>query len=226
MNEMVMSPPPATRAAHRIRHFLSMLVPSLEEIGEHRPIGPPLAAAWLLSIAAAVVTRPLALGMVSDQYPGAEGMVTTLLAFAALFSPLIVLAKVGVLGGFLWSALVLVNAPQRLRLLASILVYGEVILMLNGLATAVFAHLGGAGPPSAPELLQAPWSLAAHVSSADPMAWMVAQQLSAFHLVWALFIAAAVRRAAGMRLPGALATGALAWAAAIAGAAVRAAVVT
>ena len=221
MTELAAASPPASKAEPRVKRFFALLVPTLEEIGEHRPIWPPVAVGWVLALAAAVAMRPLMQGAVAGQPPAAGTAVDVLLLLAVVLGPVFMFLRAGLATGLIWSVLVLANAPQRVRLLLSVTLYAEAIILFHGVAAAVFFQLASGGSVFSPEQLQAPWSLGAYLPMTRLVLWSVAQQVTAFHLAAIAFVAFALRRTAGLGWPLAAGAAVLAWAAALGFAAIR-----
>ena len=198
MNEMVMENAPEPTMGGRIKRFVALLVPSFEDIRRFEPILPPLAAGWLFAVAAALGSRPLVLRAIQGEQPGAAATMELMLWLAALAAPLIMLAKAALLTVLGWAVLVLANAAPRWKPIFSVLLYGEAILMFQGVAVAVLVHLTTGGNVTSAQDLQVPLGLSAWVTPATPVFWAVAQSVTVFHLGWAVFVAAASRRCFGL----------------------------
>ena len=181
-----------------VKHFLGMLVPSLEDIREHRPILPPLVAGWILALVSAVSLRPLVLGSLPAEQAGYARGVEALLWILALLAPLIQLLKAGLLTAVGWAVLVLTNADRRIRPILSVLLYGEAILAMQGVLLALFLHFTTGGSVSSPEEFQVSLGLAAFVPPSRPMLLAVAQNLSVVHLAWFWFLLVALRKSVGL----------------------------
>lgn len=198
MNEIAMEKAPETTIGARARHFVALLVPSFEDIRRSKPVLPPLVTGWLFSVAAALGSRPLVLGAIRSEQPGAAATMEMMLWLAALAAPLIMLVKAALLTVLGWAVLVLANAAPRLKLVFSVMLYGEAILMFQGVAVALLVHLTTGGNVTSAQDLQLPLGLSAWVTPATPVLWTVAQSVTVFHLAWAVFVAAALHRCIGL----------------------------
>lgn len=185
------------RTLAALRHFLNMLVPSLDDIREHRPIVPPLVIGWVFSLVAAFSLRPLLLSAMASQ--GAEVAQGTLLVLGivAVMAPLVHLLKAGLLIALGWAVLVLTNSRRRIRPILSVLLYGEAILAAQGVLQALYLHLATGGSPTSPMDLQASLGLAAFVPATSPGLLAVAQSFSVGHFLWFGFLVIALRRCDG-----------------------------
>ena len=221
MNEMVIDPPRPTGWG-RIRRFLALLVPGIDDIRRHEPVFPPLVAGWVFSVVAAVASRPLLLRALGGEQPGASSTVQLVLVFAALIAPLLMLLKALLLTAVGWAVLTLGGVESRIRPLFSVLLYGEAILMFQGVAVVLLVHLTTGGVVSSPQDLQLPLGLGAIVPPTMPVLWAVAQSVTLFHLAWFLFLTAAFRHCFGFSRARAVGLACLMWAAVLAFAAVRA----
>ena len=201
MSELVIENAPERTIGARARRFGALLVPSFEDIRRLKPVLPPLAAGWLFALAGALGSRPLVLGAIRGEQPGAAATMELMLWFAVLAAPLVMLAKASLLTALGWAVLVLANLAPRLRLIFSVLLYGEAILMFQGVAVALLVHLTTGGNVTSAQDLQIPLGLSALVTPATPVLWAAAQSVTVFHLGWALFVAAALRRCVGLGGP-------------------------
>ena len=183
-----------------LRHLLNMLVPSLDDIREHRPIVPPLIIGWVFSLVAAFSLRPLVLSAMASQ--GAEVARGTLvvLGAVALLAPLVHLLKAGLLTALGWAVLVLANSRRPVRPMLSVLLYGEAILAAQGVLQALYLHWATGGSPTSPADLQANLGVAAFVPATNPGLLAVAQSFSVGHFLWFGFLVIALRRCDGPEL--------------------------
>ena len=185
------------RVLARLRHFVNMLIPSLDDIRVHTPIVPPLVVGWMFSLAAALSLRPLLLNLMGDQ--GAEvtrGMVL-MLWLLALIAPVVQLFKAGLLTALGWAVLVLTNSERRIRPILSVLLYGEAILAAQGVLLALYLHLTTGGSVASPTDLQVSLGLAAIVPATSPFLYAIAQVFSIGHFCWFAFLVMALRRCDG-----------------------------
>ena len=185
------------RVLARLRHFVNMLIPSLDDIRVHMPIVPPLVVGWVFSLAAAFSLRPLLLSLMGDQ--GAEvtrGMVL-MLWLLALIAPVVQLLKAGLLTALGWAVLVLTNSERRIRPILSVLLYGEAILAAQGVLLALYLHLTTGGSVASPTDLQVSLGLAVFVPATSPFLVAIAQAFSIGHFFWFAFLVMALRRCNG-----------------------------
>lgn len=176
---------------------------------------------WTFSLVAAFASRPLVLGAIRGEQPGAAATIETMLLFAALAAPLIMLLKAALLTALGWAVLVLANAGRRVKLMFSVLLHGEAILMFQGVAVALLVHLTTGGKVTSAQDLQLPLGMAALVTPAEPVLWAVAQSVTVFHLAWAVFMTAAMRFCAGFGRAASLALALFFWGAVLAFTAAR-----
>ena len=217
---MVIDPPRRTGWG-RIRHFLALLVPGLDDIRQHEPVVPPLVAGWVFSVVAAVASRPLLLRALGGEQPDASSTIQLVLVFAALIAPILMVLKALLLTAVGWAALTLGGVDSRIRPLFSVLLYGEAILMFQGVAVVLLVYLTTGGAVSSPQDLQLPLGLGAIVPPTMPVLWAVAQSVTLFHLAWFLFLTAAFRHCLGLSRARAVGLASLIWGAVLAFAAVR-----
>lgn len=183
-----------TRFMALLKHFLNMLIPSLDGIREHRPIVPPLVVGWVFSLVAAYSMRPLVWTAMEGQDPEvARGMIF-LLGVVALVAPLIHLVKASLLTTVGWAVLVLTNSERRIRPILSVLLYGEAILAAQGVLIALYLHLTTGGSVASPADLQVFPGLAAFVPATSPVLVAIAQVFSIGHVCWFAFLVMALRR--------------------------------
>lgn len=180
-----------------LRHFLNMLVPSLDDIREYRPIAPPLVIGWVFSLVAAFSLRPLVLSATATQGPEIAQGTLLVLGVVAVIAPLIHLLKAGLLIALGWAVLVLANSKRRIRPMLSVLLYGEAILAAQGVLQALYLHLATGGATTSPADLQANLGLAAFVPATSPGLLAVAQSFSVGHFLWFGFLVMALSRCDG-----------------------------
>lgn len=185
------------RVLARLRHFVNMLIPSLDDIRVHRPIVPPLVVGWVFSLAAAFSLRPLLQSLMGDQGPEITRGMTFVVWFLALIAPVVQLLKAGLLTVLGWTVLVLTNSERRIRPIFSVLLYGEAILAAQGVLLALYLHLTTGGSVASPGDLQVSLGLAAFVPAMNPLLLAVAQVFSIGHFCWFAFLVMALRRCDG-----------------------------
>ncbi len=210
------------RIVAALKHFGNMVIPSLDDIREHRPIVPPLVVGWVFSLAAAYSMRPLVWSAMGAQGPEiARGMVF-LLGVVAWVAPLIHLLKAGLLTTLGWAVLVLTNSERRIRPILSVLLYGEAILAAQGVLLALYLHLTTGGSVASPADLQVFPGLAAFVPATSPVLLAVAQVFSIGHVCWFGFLVMALRRCEGPELRPSLGLAVFFWGVTVAFSAARA----
>lgn len=205
-----------------LKHFLSMLIPSMDDIREHRPIVPPLVAGWVFSLAAAYSMRPLVWASMEGQEPEVVRGVVFLLGVVGLVAPLVHLLKAGLLTILGWAVLVLTNSERRMRPILSVLLYGEAILAAQGVLLALYLHLSTGGSVASPAELQVFPGLAAFVPATRPLLLAIAQAFSIGHLFWFAFLVMALRRCDGPEARPALGLALFFWGVTVAFSAARA----
>ena len=222
MNEMVIDRTPQLTGWARTKRFLALLVPGLDDIRQHEPVFPPLVAGWVFSVVAAVASRPLLLRAVGGEQPAAASTIQLVLVVAALIAPLLMLLKALLLTAVGWAALTLGNVESRIRPLFSVLLYGEAILMFQGVVVVLLVHLTTGGAVSSPQDFQFPLGLGAIVPPTMPVLWAVAQSVTLFYLAWFFFLTMAFRRCVGSSRAGAVGLASLMWGAVLLFSAIRA----
>lgn len=185
---------PPSRARRWIRS-LALLVPGFADLRRERPLVPPLVLIALLSITGAYSVQPL----VSGALPGDEGR---LLAFwlwlGAALAPALMGAKALSLAAVSWSGLVLAGRSAPFRSLLSIFLYGEAVLAFHGVALVLALHLRGPAAIRGVGDLYVPMGLDAVVSPENPVLEALVRWATVFHLLWLIFLVAALTRVAGL----------------------------
>lgn len=187
-------------------------LPPLDELGGPGTILSPIVLVTLLSFCTAVVVGPTLTRM-----SGGSNMAgwMWLLVLAA---PPVTLLKGAVLAGVAWSVLVLADRGVSFRTTFSAMLYGELVLALQGPALAVLARVSG-GLPRSPGLLAGPVQWVPH---GEPVLTALAGGLSPFHVAWWAFVAVALNRRAELSRGGAAVLASLLWLVLLSPAAVQA----
>lgn len=183
----------APKAGSSLRRHLEHLVPGLDEIREHEPLMPPLVLGWVVALVSAFSLRPFIVAALPADQLAAAGAVEFSLWIVALFAPAFQLVRAVALGVLAWALLVLADSARRFRAILSIVLYGDVILSVQGLLLAFYLHLttgGGAGP----QALQAPFGPAVFVPTSRPVLFAVAQSMTFVHVAWLAFLMIAFHR--------------------------------
>lgn len=196
----------------RAARQLELLVPTFREIRAHRPLMAPLLLVGLLSVTSVVSLRPHLAGAFGGAGSGlpAPG-VQAWLWLTALLSPLLMGGKAVVLAAVSWSVLALAGRDVRLRPLLSIYLYGEALLSVHGVATALLLHLRGRGAVSTPADLYVPMGPEVLVPSGWPLVAAVARGATLFHLAWFVFLVAALVRVVRVDRKAGIGAAAVSW---------------
>lgn len=183
-------------------------MPGLDDVRRHEPVLAPLVLVAAFSLTTAVSVQPF----LASALPGAAGRGFALLIWLmAVLSPLLMGGKAAVLGVLSWSFLVVLGREIRLRSLVSVLLYGEAILALQGVAIVTVLNFRGPGAVASPGDLYVPMGLDALVSTAVPVLEALARGTTPFHVAWAVFVAAGLTQVAGVRRPTAWLTVGVLW---------------
>lgn len=179
------------RAGRWILRRVELVVPGIDDIRRHRPLGTPLVVVPVLSLASAYALRPMvAEAMAGDTARGVEAW----LWLSAFLSPVSAGAKALALGALAWSVLVVAGRDAPFRLLVSIFLYGEALLALHPVAIAAVLQMRGPGAVAGPEDLYVAMGLDALVQPVAPALAAAVRALSVAHAVWFLFVSCALVR--------------------------------
>lgn len=182
------------RRSTPVDRVVEYLFPPLDRLGERAPIAAPLVLILLVSAVTAAQTQAWGLDLSPD--PSAVQAFGGLVWILTLLTPLAAALKATVLGVVLWSLLVVLDTPVRLRSLLSILLYGETILALQGpVLLFILLWQGGVRTEGAP----VPSGLDYFVDPSQPVLFALAQGVTPFHLAWFVFTGLAL--AAAARVP-------------------------
>lgn len=120
-----------------------------------------------------------------------------LLSVMAVFAPAVILVKALVATALTWAILVLLSAQARFRILFSINMYGAVVLALPGIAMALVVRFRQPVGTQGLEDLIVPMGLDAIIDfGTSPTTLAVMQQITVFHILWAVLLAWLLSRAA------------------------------
>jgi hypothetical protein len=172
-----------------------LLFPSPELIRTRAPILPPTLMTAFLAVVTVAGTVPL----VHATYAGRPEVLlatTTGLWTMAVLSPLAALLKGAALGGVAWSVMVLTGVQVRYRALASGVIYGQVILGLQGAWITALLWMRGLGGLHQPSDLILPTGLDALVSDPSSALGAMARGVTPFYCAWFLFLTVVFARAA------------------------------
>jgi hypothetical protein len=190
---------------------LNLLIPTMEEIRDHRPILPALVVGWLFTITAAFAIRPIVWSAFSGEQAQLGQAVSTWMWVVALFAPAAFLVKALLLTGITWSVAVLMGQAPRVLRLFSVFLYGEAILAVQGVLVVLFLHMRGLDRLREPADLSVPMGIDALIRPESPVLMAIAQNMSAIHVVWFAFVAVALRRAVCLERPQAVGAAVFAW---------------
>ncbi len=185
---------PAPR--HPLDRLASKIVPRFTDLGGPGTVISPLILVGVLSLAAAAGMQPMVGAAFADQPSGVGSSMQSWLWLLAALSPVLALAKALILSAAAWAVLVLLAEGARFPVVTSALLYGEVILALQGVWMAAVLHLRGVGDVSEPLDLRVVSGIAELIGDAHPALLAVSQGASVFHLAWLTFLALALANAA------------------------------
>ncbi len=171
---------------------LHLLVPTLEEISTFRPVGIPLLLVAVLLTGAAIVTGSLIPYAFRDSPPAVVASLRTWFLLIGMLSPVLALLRAGLATAVVWSVLTLAGRMVRTRALLSLLLYGEIILALQGAVIATAARVLGPDRLHSPQDLLIPTGLDIILTPESPLLQALVTQLSVFHLAWFLFLSAGI----------------------------------
>lgn len=175
---------------------VGLVLPSPELIRTRAPIlTPTLMTAFVVAITVAG-TVPLVRAAYAARPELLLATVTSLWAMAAL-SPLAALLKGVALGSVAWAVMVLTGVQVRYRALTSTVIYGQVILGLQGAWVTALLWMRGPGALHRPSDLILPTGLDALVSDPSSPLGAVARGVTPFYCAWFVFLTVVFARAAG-----------------------------
>lgn len=190
-------------------------------IRDRAPALAPLLVIAVLNLTVAVLMRP-ALAAALRTQPNAVGYAAeAFLWLVAVFYPAIVLAKVLLLVAVAWSVVALLEESARWRQLFSVLLFGEILMLLQAAFTVIVLHARGLDALRAPADLIVHWGLAAFIDVQGPVAVALVQHATVFHAFWLLFVTVALVRSAALTRFTAVATALSVWGTTVAFDAVR-----
>ncbi|MCG6988688.1 MAG: hypothetical protein LJF06_10975 [Gemmatimonadetes bacterium] len=174
---------------------VGLLFPTPELIRTRAPIlAPTLMTAFVVAVTVAG-TVPLVRAAYAARPEMLLAAVTSLWAMAAL-SPLAALLKGVALGGVAWSVMVLTGVQVRYRTMASAVIYGQVILGLQGAWITALLWMRGLGAVRQPADLILPTGLDVLFSDPSSALGAVARGVTPFYCAWFVFLTVIFARAA------------------------------
>lgn len=183
-------------SARRLRFpGAEILFPSPDVIRGRAPILVPALLAGTLSLATVAAGMPLVrlayAGRPELLLPATEGLWAM-----ALLSPVTILLKGLLFGGVAWAVMVLAGAHIRYRTLTSAMLYGQVILGLQGAWLTLILWLRGGAALQQPSDLILPAGLDALVSDPSSPLAALARGITPFYCAWFVFLTVVIGRAA------------------------------
>ena len=169
-----------------------LCVPTLEEIGTLQPLGLPLLLVAVLLTTAALLTGSLLPYAFRESPPAVVASLRLWFLLLGVLSPVLALLRAGVATGVVWSILTLGGRSVSPRGLLSLLLYGEIILALQGAVIATTARILGPDRLHSPQDLLVPTGLDLVFTPEGPLLQALVTQLSLFHLAWFLFLSAGI----------------------------------
>ncbi len=174
------------------RGVIRYLAPSFSDMGRWWTLAAPLALLSLLALATAAGLSPVLRDAVLARTPENAGRMQALLWVVALATPLTAGAKAAVLGGVAWAVLVLLGAAPRLRATVSAILYGEVILALQGIwMVATLLVIGGVGLHPV-DLTGVSAGLDSVIPDRFVVLDAIGKGVTPFHVAWAFFLVVAL----------------------------------
>jgi hypothetical protein len=199
------------RLARGLARAAQWVLPRFSELGGPGTCLAPVILTGAVSIWSATLLHPVVASAYAAEPAGvASGMLTWIWLLAGL-SPLLAFAKAGVLGSAGWGMLVLAGGRPRFLPVLSALLYGEVILALQGAWVAGVLQLRGVGSFSSPGDLRVVTGLAELLQGGPPALMALGQGLSFFHLAWLVFLSMAFAHVAKTSRRAGFAAAALVW---------------
>lgn len=177
---------------------------TVDRIRERAPLLAPLLVFTALNLAVALAMRePLTRALAGQPQNVRQGF-DLVFWVAAVFALLLVLVKALALAAVAWGLAALLDRVARFRALLSLLLYGELLLLLQGVFTALVLNLEGVEQIRAPSDLLVPWGVDMLVDLRSPAALAAAQHTTVFHLLWFAFLVYALPRVTGSSRGGAV----------------------
>jgi hypothetical protein len=204
-------PPESRRAASWMGQFV-FGEETVRRIRDTAPLLAPLVALTLVNAAVAMAMRqPLMRGLAASP-EGLRRALDTAFWLLAVFYPVLALAKVLVLAAGAWAVLTLLGQDGGFRTLLSLLSYGELLLQLNGVFSALVLNLQGVGRIQQASDLLVPWGIDMLVPVHSRVALAAVQAATIFHVLWFVFLVVALPRVTRSTRGGAAATAGSLWA--------------
>ncbi len=179
-------------APHPLDRIVGRVVPRFTDLGGPGTVTSPLILVGVLSVVSAAGMHPMVGAAFAGQPSGVGAGLQSWLWLLAAASPLVALAKALILGGAAWAVLILVAEGAGFIAVASAVLYGEVILALQGVWIAAALQARGSGSLSEPSDLRVVTGLGELIGNPHPALLALAQGTSVFHLAWIVFLSLAL----------------------------------
>jgi hypothetical protein len=195
-------PPGLGRDRVHPERWAELMVPTLAEIREFRPLVPPLLLGWILTLLTAWLTVPLVEVALAGDSGDAAPLVRGWMWAMAVLAPAILAGRALLWVMVTWALLTLASWEASLRSLFSIFLYGELLTTGYGLLVVLFFQWS-VDPGAGGATFLDPLSLAAYVPSSHGPWGGVVKQLSLIQAAWVTFVGLAARQVLGLRPKGA-----------------------
>lgn len=179
----------ASRIVERAGTLLAQVVPDPPEIRDHAPVLGPLLFVLLINVAAARSLQPAVATAFASTGQDSADTTRVLLWVAAFLSPFLAFLKSTLLAALAWALVTLFDGEAKFRVLLSANVYGQEILALPGLVTALILRARGLDAITSPRDLVVPQGMDAFLDfSSSPVLTVAAQQTTVYHGMWLCFM--------------------------------------
>jgi hypothetical protein len=173
-------------------------VRTVDTIRSRAPIGAPLLVVAAANFTTALFMWPLFSETLARDSQAMVGLVAFLFWLTAVFSPALALTRALPLAVTGWSVAAVVGERARLRHLVSVLLFGEVLLLIRGALDVVVLHLRRLAGPLTPADLAVRWGLDLVIDARSPVGVAILQDTSIFHFLWIAFLYKALSSAADL----------------------------
>jgi hypothetical protein len=177
---------------------------TVDTIRSRAPIGAPLLVVTVANVVMALFMWPLFSETLARDSQAISGFIAFLFWLTAVFSPVLVLTRALALAVTGWSLAAVVGERARLRHLVSIVLFGEVLLLIRGALDLVVLHLRRLGGPLDLADLAVRWGLDLVIDARSPAGVAILQDTSIFHFLWIAFLYKALSSGTDLSRAGAL----------------------
>lgn len=199
MNGLIQPETPSVSStpAARIGRWTELMLPTISEIREHRPVVQPLLLGWVLSLLAAWSAVPLVSVALDNDPNGVAPWVQGWMWVMVALAPVLQSGRALIWAIAAWALLTLASRGASFRSLFSVFLYGEVLVAAYGVLLALYLRWS-VTPASTGASFLDPLSLSVIVPSSHG-AWLaVAKHFSLMHGLWVVFTGIAGRRVLGL----------------------------